>query len=407
MNQQTRQLPNLARWYCTIFPWYKQLLAERRLTPESPTRELPLITNELLGASYYSDLNDHFPHSTMYMTSGTATGVRKRVLYSSSDEEAYVRFRREVIGDFLRPLARGSVVVSDLGIGHCAETARRIVTALGFISHGIDYTRPLREHIALLNEWRPAALFTMPIILDRLLETPGALTISLAKVIVVGDVASRNWRRDVAARLGIAADDILDLYGSSEMGAIAAYCPRTGLYHFHDHLLPEVISTSAALDGTDAVCGQESSTSGDGILVLTSFQRDYFPALRYVMHDVITGLRQIEWRGRAVYAFERIEGRCGGDFKHGERVSYHDICDAVGEVFPGCAFNVQNTGGLVIEIGAESVLPGQKEALLMALVKRVPDVRQMIDSGLVGEILIRGTGQPTSPRTAKRVLRPA
>ena len=125
------------------------------------------------------------------------------------------------------------------------------------------------------------------------------------------------------------------------------------------------------------------------------------------MHDVIIGLRQIAWRGRTVYAFERIEGRCGGDFKHGERVSYHDICDAVGEVFPGCAFNVQNTGGLVIEIGAESVLPGQKEALLMALVKRVPDVRQMSDSGLAGEILIRGTGQPTSPRTAKRVLRPA
>jgi hypothetical protein len=159
--------------------------------------------------------------------------------------------------------------------------------------------------------------------------------------------------------------------------------------------------------GAIAAYGHEYSTSGDGILVLTSFQRDYFPALRYVTHDVIVRPRQIEWRGRAVYAFERIEGRCGGDFKHGERVSYHDIRDAVGEVFPGCAFNAWNSGGLVIEIGAESVLPRQKEALLMALVRRVPDVRQMIDSGLIGEILIRGTGQPTSPWTAKRVLRSA
>ncbi len=259
---------------------------------------------------------------------------------------------------------------------------------MGFQARDIDFQRPLPEHVEKLNAWQPDVLFTMPMILDRLLQSPDPLRIAPRKIMVVGDLAPANWRRRLADHFGLDFSDVLDVFGSIEIGAIAYSCADTGLYHFHDHVLPEVVPVDELYADEDRTVGGD----GTGALVLTSFTRAYFPALRYVTGDLITGLRTIDHRGRQVYAFDRIDGRLGADFKHGERISNHDLCSTMAEVFPRAAFEVVNDGRLEIRVVADRVTDDQVAAVRKLLAQASPDVAQMIDSGLVGAIEVTAVG---------------
>ncbi|MCZ9339151.1 hypothetical protein NGM37_15345, partial [Streptomyces sp. TRM76130] len=73
-----------------------------------------------------------------------------------------------------------------------------------------------------------------------------------------------------------------------------------------------------------------------------------------VTGDAVTGLRRIRHDGREVFAFERIDGRLSGDFKHGERISNHDLAQIMAEVFPGRPFEAADDDGLVIRVVADT-----------------------------------------------------
>ncbi|MCZ9340474.1 hypothetical protein NGM37_22200, partial [Streptomyces sp. TRM76130] len=199
-------------------------------------------------------------------------GQRKRILYSPADDDAYVAQRRQLFAEFTRSVPPGAVAVADLGTGHAAASARRVFLELGFEAHDIDFTRPVDEHVAKLNAWRPEVFFTMPMILDRLLQARPGLDIRPRKIMVVGDVAPPAWRAHVAERFGLRHEDVLDVFGSIEIGAIAYSCVQTGLYHFHDHILPEVLHPEELthLTENDRV---PSRQEGSGALLLTSFTR--------------------------------------------------------------------------------------------------------------------------------------
>ena len=85
-------------------------------------------------------------------------------------------------------------------------------------------------------------------------------------------VASELWGPTVAV-LDAAATrrDVLDVVGSIEVGAIAYHCADTGLYHFHDHILPEVHRPADLY--ADCPHDVPAPRPGDGILVLTSLAR--------------------------------------------------------------------------------------------------------------------------------------
>lgn len=374
-------LETLVRGHCAQFPWYARLLAERGLDPASPLAALPLVDEACLLEHYYTAPDDAFPGAETYLTSGTTTGVRKRIRYAADDHAAYLDHRRAILGEFLDEVPRGSVAVADLGTGHAAASAREIFSDLGFDARDIDFRAPIDDHVSRLNAWQPAVLFTMPMIMDRLLGT-GRLDIAPRKVVVVGDLAPENWRRHVAARLGIGFVDVLDVFGSIEVGAIAYFCAGTGLYHFHEHLLAEVVPVSTVYPDATA-----ELPAGSGLLLLTSFARRYFPALRFVTGDVVTGLRPLEWRGRVVQAFDRVESRYDGDLKHGERISQHDICAAVNAVLPGAMFEVATDHRLEIRVVAD--VTDEQVALIRAhLLAACPDVAQMVASGLVEPVAV-------------------
>jgi phenylacetate-coenzyme A ligase PaaK-like adenylate-forming protein len=102
----------------------------------------------------------------------------------------------------------------------------------------------------------------MPAILDRISAAPG-FHFSPKKVIVLSDLAPEGWRRMVAERLFIRFEDVLDLFGSTEIGAIAYYEAQTGLYHFHEHIIPE-------LQLLPRSCPGGTFNADAGVLVVTS-----------------------------------------------------------------------------------------------------------------------------------------
>jgi len=376
----------LACQHARTFPWYAALLEERSVPQTAPMRALPVIGEHLLNVHYYSEEHVGLPDASGYLTSGTTGGRRKRILYSTQDHEEYIAHRRVLFEHFLVDIPKGSIAVADLGTGHAAASAHRIFEELGFTAYDIDFRLPIATHVERLNAWQPDVVFTMPMILDRLCDGMQPLLVRPQKVIVVGDVAPANWRRQIADRFGIQFEDVLDVVGSIEVGAIAYYSADTGLYHFHDHILPEVRTPRELY--ADCDLDLDGSGPGDGILLLTSFCRRYFPALRFATNDVIRGLRRITWCGRDVYAFDRVEGRFGGEVKHGERISHHDICEAVNQVLPGALFDVRNDGRLEVRVVADELTDSQIIGLQGALRAASGDVAQMIKSGLVGDIVV-------------------
>lgn len=384
---RTRQaLAALVEQHSRTFPWYRDLLRARGLSPTAELTELPIIDEHLLNQHYYDVERPDLTDAAVYRTSGTVSGRRKRILFAPADEHDYVAHRRALFRSFLDGVPAGAVAVADLGTGHAAASARRIFEELGLQARDIDFTAPVAEHVARLNEWQPAVLFTMPMIMDRLLNAPDPLRITPRKIMVLGDVAPLSWRRHVAARFTIPERDVLDVVGSIEVGAIAYHCADTGLYHFHDHIVPEVHRPADLY----ADCPHDVPTPGpgDGILVLTSLARRYFPAVRFATNDVVRGLRRIEHEGRPVYAFDRIDGRFGGEVKHGERISSHDLLNAVHTVRPGALFDVRNGNRLEIRVATATLTADQAGLIKRSIRASCPDVARMIDSGLVGDITV-------------------
>ncbi|MDQ3157594.1 MAG: hypothetical protein M3Q98_12870 [Actinomycetota bacterium] len=298
-----------------------------------------------------------------------------------SDDDHYVQQRGRLFADFLATPPDGSIAVSDLGTGHAASSARRIFLELGLDAKDITFQAPIDEHIVQLNAWQPYVLFTMPMILDQILQSPRELTARPRKIIVVGDLAPPLWRANVAARFGIEFEDVLDVVGSIEIGAIAYSDVQSGRYVFHDHIIAEV-TDHPSLVGAQPQCRDH----GDGMLVLTSLTRDYFPAIRYVTGDLISGLQRRELNGRTVTTCDRILGRVSGDVKHGERISSYDLSQAMAKVFPGHAFEVIDDKTLCIRVVTEVVTEGERLALQDAIRAAAPDVATMLDAGLVGSI---------------------
>jgi phenylacetate-coenzyme A ligase PaaK-like adenylate-forming protein len=376
----------LVAQHSRTFPWYRDLLRARGLSTTAELTDLPVIDEQMLDEHYYDVERPDLADAAVYRTSGTVSGRRKRILFAPADEHDYVAHRRALFREFLNGVQPGAVAVADLGTGHAAATARRIFEELGLRAHDIDFTAPVAEHVARLNEWQPAVLFTMPMIMDRLLNAPDPLTIRPRKTMVLGDLAPLTWRRHVAARFGLSDRDVLDVVGSIEVGAIAYHCADTGLYHFHGHILPEVHRPADLY--ADCPHDLPGAGPGDGILVLTSLARRYFPAVRFATNDVVRGLRRIEYGGRPVYAFDRIDGRFGGEVKHGERISSHDLLTAVNAACPGALFDVRNDNRLEIRVATATLCGDQVDLIKRSIRRTCPDVARMIDSGLVGDITV-------------------
>jgi fumarate---(S)-2,3-diaminopropanoate ligase len=358
------------------FPWYDTLLLDAGYDVDHDPQRLPYIDEHILTQHYYQAST--LDHCSAYYTSGTSTGARKRILYSSEDHDLYIEQRRQIFARFLTPECR--TACSDLGTGHAAASAVEIFQKLNVECFHIDYRRPAREHIALLNKHQPDVLFTMPMVLDSLIQT-GGLDFHPRKIITVGDVASRAWKKRIVDFFSLQSGDLLDIVGSIEVGSIAYECFDCGLYHFDDHIIPETVRPSVLYEG---IAGHGTAE----ILIVTSLARSVFPAARYITNDLIEGFTTRECHGETRYSFERIVGRVGSEFKNGETISLYDVNEAVNTFLPASPFEVRKdeSGKFTIHVCSPHFRDEIGERIKNFLRELNPHSFQMIESSLVADI---------------------
>jgi len=361
------------------FNWYQAMLNEHGEIGRtfSDLLELPLITDEILNLHYHHVSHAALGNSFSYLTSGTKSGKRKRILYSENDQKIYLQQRTAIIRNFCG--TGFNRACADLGTGHAAATANEIFEGMGCEVASIDFSRPLEEHIAVLNRFQPEIFFTMPMILDRLLASD-ALDFEPKKIILLGDVATAAWQQKVALHFNLASSDILDLFGSIEIGSIAFFNHELGCYQFDPYILPETIHPAE-------ICPDADYNGSGRILVLTSFAREYFPAVRYVTNDLLDGFALREYQGKNIYTYDRCLGRFSNEYKHGEKINLYDINDAMAKYLPQHQYDLEDAGGtLTIRIASPKIEPHIISTIKTDILSRNPDVKQMIASGLVGDI---------------------
>jgi phenylacetate-coenzyme A ligase PaaK-like adenylate-forming protein len=355
-----------ARRAAARFPWYASMLAA--------APDVPVLAEPDLATTYYVADSPPEPGERTYLTSGTSTGVRKRVRWTAEDHARYVAHRAELFRRFVGDSC--GTACADLGTGHAAASAIEIFEQAGLDGQEIDFTLPVERHIELLRAWRPDLLYAMPMILERIVAAGGPGYVP-RRVVVVGDVAPPEWRRAMGKRLGVEPRHMLDVLGSIEVGAIAFSDDAIGGYLFHDHIVPEVIARPQP--------GHDDA----GLLLLTSLERDGFPAVRYASGDLVTGFGRVVAGGRSRWGYRRHLGREGSELKHGEMLSLHAIAIAMAATAPGVAWAVRRQGmEVVIEIDEVAFSASIAAAVRAAVREAHPAVDQMIRSGLVGDIAV-------------------
>jgi phenylacetate-coenzyme A ligase PaaK-like adenylate-forming protein len=385
--------PLIARLRRT-FKWYDALLVESGFDVDGDPERLPYIDEPILTQHYYEADDPNLRDCFAFYTSGTSTGARKRILYSIEDHGLYVEQRRKIFARFLAPGCR--MACSDLGTGHAASSAVEIFKQMGLDCLQIDFRRPLGEHLTLLNEYRPDVLFTMPMILDSLIQS-GGLDFRPRKIITVGDVASHAWKKSIVDHFSLKPEDLLDIVGSIEIGSIAYDCFACGLYHFDDHIIPETVKPSELYE----------DFAGHGtteILILTSLARFVFPAVRFITDDLVEGFTIRECRGVERYSFERLVGRAGSEFKNGENISLYDVNEAINLFLPASPYEVRKDFGKVtIRVCSPDFTDVIGERIKSFLRELNPNSFQMVQSSLVADMEICNVPlAELSHHTAKR-----
>ncbi|MFD2671630.1 AMP-binding protein [Marinicrinis sediminis] len=383
--QVDKQIDRKIRQACQAFPWLQQLLEqEGQVNLNQPLQasdliRCPWLTAERLQPYYEGD----FSHlgTYVYRTSGTSGGKRKAIWYSESDEEQYIAIKTKLFRSLVKDFGHRRVT-ADMGTGHAAYTSTVIFKALGMEVDAIDYTWPVQAHIDRLQAFKPTLLYTMPSILERLadhLENPQEL--GLKQILLVGEMASPAWQQRMAERFGLPAMSIQDTYGSIEIGTIAYYDHRTGRYQIVEGIFAEGLSASGA--------GEELAQLGpdEQILVLTSWVRDAFPALRFVTYDVVRDLRT-EWRdGRWVQSFSAIVKRVGPELKHGEKISLYDIERVIYRHLKEATIRVKMVQRqLQVHVRCHPLSEEEVTAIQTDLHACMPEIGAMIQGGLLGSI---------------------
>ncbi|CAG7650196.1 CoF synthetase [Paenibacillus allorhizosphaerae] len=371
--------------YC---PWYLQKLGVGKESDSEDTalESLPLITSSVLETHYYSESNPLAKRDDIhcYRTSGTSSGRRKAIYYSNADEEAYIRIKLDV---FRAILGTNSfrTAMADMGTGHAEATAVEVFRQLGMEVESISFRLPIERHIERLAECRPEVLYTMPSILDRILQaSANPADYGIRHVILVGEIASPVWIRQAAKRLGLDARQITDTYGSIEIGTIAYFSHEHGRYVLAEGIVAEGIGPERLEEGLEPL-----GAGDEQVLVLSSAVREAFPALRYVTYDIVRDLRPIWVAGVLRQSFKGIVKRIGPDLKHGEKISIYDIEEVVFHHLSDASVRVKVAGNaLVVYVYSPAATAAVMERIRDDVESRIPEIGMMIRARLLGDIRV-------------------
>lgn len=369
-------------------PWYLPWLGckQNSEADDWTLERLPLVSASVLEAQYYVEHNPLAQRSDFhrYQTSGTSSGLRKSIFYSQADEDDYLRIKLDVFRAILE--AHGyRKALADMGTGHAEATALEVFRRLGMEAESISFRLPVKQHVERLESVKPEVFYTMPSLLNRiLLEADDPKAFGIRQVILVGEIASPAWIRQTAERLGIAAEQITDTYGSIEIGTIAYFSHEHDRYLLAEGIIAEGLRPDEIENGLEPL-----SETEERVLVLTSAVREAFPALRYVTYDVVRDLRPIVVNGSLRQSFRSIVKRIGPDQKHGEKISIYDIENVVYGHLNNAAIRVKVAdNALTVYIYSAHGIDRDMEKIRSDLQNRIPEIGMMIQAGLIGGIQV-------------------
>lgn len=360
-----------------VFPWYKRLIGGEKTSYS--LQNLPLMTSEILDTHYYTQCSD--PSLAVYRTSGTSTGRRKAIFYSEEDDKNYIDIKTKLFGELLAG-SGCTRALADMGTGHAANTALSIFERLGLEKSSIPFELPIEQHIERLQAFKPELLYTMPSILDHIVYAAGnPRDFGIRKIILVGEIATLGWQRNMARLFGLDPRDIVDTYGSIEMGTIAYYSHALGRYILADGIFAEGLGTET-LGGDLRPLGKNES-----ILVLTSTVRKMMPAIRFVTYDVVRDFRPVMIGGVEKQSFASIVKRVGRELKHGEKISLYDIEQVVYRHIEDAIIRVKvRNNALTIYIKSKSAVNSTAPAIREEIRECIPEIGMMIRNHLLDDI---------------------
>jgi len=370
-----------------VFPWYKELIGGEKTNYS--LEKLPLMTSKTLETYYYTEPTD--PTLAVYRTSGTSTGRRKAILYSEEDDKHYIDIKTKLFAELIAG-SGCTRALADMGTGHAANTILSIFNRLGLENSSIPFELPIEQHIERLEAFKPELLYTMPSILDHIVYASGnPLAFGIRKIILVGEIATPKWQRNMARLFGLDPRDIIDTYGSIEMGTIAYYSHDLGRYIVADGIVAEGIGTQELGEGLRPLGKDES------ILVLTSTVRRMLPAIRFVTYDVVRDFRPVMVGGVEKQSFQSIVKRVGRELKHGEKISLYDIEQVVYRHIEDAIIRVKvKNNALTVYIKSKSAVTSTIPAIREEIRECIPEIGLMIRNHLLDdiEVILTAEGDP-------------
>jgi hypothetical protein len=319
--------------------------------------------------------------SRSFSSTGTS-GYPKPIAWTPAEDDWYVGEKQELFAPWLSGLSRAFI---SLAVGHNAGSAHKVLENLGLDVYDAGLTA-LDHQCAVITAFAPQVLYCSPSILANLitgLERRGQRPTSVRRVITNGEVLFGSARARAQRFFGIGQADLVDTYGSTEIGTIAHSCGACGGFHLMGGLYPE--AAPAEVTDPSGPAGRRPDTV---VLAVSSTKRTSFPVVRFVTYDVIQGLRRSVCGGAQRFTFDRVLGRCDDVLNYGELFSAYDLGDLIGSRLPGArwlAFNPRNDLTIVIE-GTEP--DGFREELR----SRFPLHSRMNDLGLLDPPRIRFVG---------------
>jgi hypothetical protein len=316
-----------------------------------------------------------------FSSTGTS-GYPKPIAWTAEEDDWYVGEKRELFAPWLDGCTRAFI---SLAVGHNASSARTVMEDLGLEAHDAGLSA-LEHQCAAITAFAPHVLYCSPSILANLiaaLERRGQRPTSVRRIITNGEVLFGSARARAQRFFGIGQADLMDTYGSTEVGTIAHSCGACGGFHFLGGLYPEAAPAEVA-PAEDQTGGWPDRV----VLAVSSVKRTSFPVVRFVTYDVVRGLCRSVCGGARRFTFDRILGRCDDVVNYGELFSTYDLGDLIGSRLPGArwlVFNPRNDLTVVIE-GTEP------DGFWEELRRRFPLHIRMSDLGLLDPPKVRFVG---------------
>ena len=327
--------------------------------------ELPVL-NKKLALDYFNipvSLNQK-----SYASTGTS-GNPKKINWSIEEDLWYIQEKRDFILPFLKECT--SVFIS-LGVGHGAGTSPMVFKDSHLACKRCSF-EPVSEQLTIIEKINAHVLYCSPSIATSLIQHSKKEKVNLSsikKLVLNGEVVHSTMKDFFCNELEIEKKDILDTYGSTEVGTIAYSCNKCNKYHFMPEIYPETIPAKDL---------PYSMSVNENILILSSLKRTSFPVIRFATYDIIRGLDRTVCEGKEYFTYDEIIGRTDDVLNFGELLPVGDLKKVIKKYYPTneyVMFNYNNEVDIVIQ--------GEKNNMFVDEIYAVyPTINELIQKGIL------------------------